>query len=88
MLKIAFVPNHAVGVDGIRNLLRYGIARLRAYGIQTQECMESTHSVAWNPSQTVWNQDAGKDECNLTVDAIPDKVGIPYALKRDAICFV
>ena len=47
--------------------------------------MESTHSVAWNPSQTVWNQDAGKDECNLTVDAMPDKVGIPYTLKRDAI---
>jgi hypothetical protein len=43
-------------------------------------------SIVWNPQLVaVWNQDAGKDECNLTVDAIPDRVGIPYTLKHDAI---
>jgi hypothetical protein len=40
--------------------------------------MELTRSV-------VWNQDAGKDEYSLMADAMPDEVGIPYTLTRDAI---
>ena len=50
------------------------------------ERMELARSAVWNPSKTVWNQDRreGK-EYSLTADAMPDGVGIPYTLKRDAI---
>ena len=54
---------------GIRNLLRYGIG--------TKCRMESSRS-------DVWNQDRrGEKECSLSADAMPDRVGIPYTLKRD-----
>ena len=56
--------NHAEGVYGIRNLLRYGIA--------TKERMESSRS-------DVWHQSAGeRDLIRASRDAIRDFVAIPY----------
>ena len=56
--------NHAEGVYGIRNLLRYGIA--------TKERMESSRS-------DVWHQSEGEgDLIRASRDAIRDFVAIPY----------
>ena len=46
--------------------------------------MELRRSRAWNPSKTVWHQ-GRRENTAQGADAMPDRVGIPYTLKRDAM---
>jgi len=46
--------------------------------------MELRRSRAWNPSKTVWHQ-GRRENTAQGADAMPDRVAIPYTLKRDAM---
>ena len=48
--------------------------------------MESAEGGMESFQRNVWNQERRETEkCSLSADAMPDEVGIPYTLKRDAI---